>query len=225
LGQKVHPIGFRLGITRGWDAKWYADKEYTGLLHEDLQLRRVIRERLREAGVPRIEIDRSGNSIAITIHTARPGIVIGRSGARVDELRQQLERLTGKKVRLNIQEVRQPETDAYLVAKSIGEQIERRVAFKRAMKQAVMRAMQRGAKGIKIVVSGRLGGAEMSRTEREVEGKVPLHTLRANIDYGFAEALTTFGTIGIKVWIYKGDVLPEAKPRAEATAAAATAGS
>lgn len=222
MGQKVHPIGFRLGITRGWDAKWYAGKEYTNLLHEDLRLRRAIRERLSEAGVPRIEIDRSGNTVAVTIHTAKPGIVIGKSGARVEEMRQQLERLTGKKVRLNIQEVRQPETDAYLVAKSIAEQIERRVAFKRAMKQAVMRAMQRGAKGIKIVVSGRLGGAEMSRTEREVEGKVPLHTLRANIDYGVAEALTTFGTIGIKVWIYKGDVLPEAKPRAEAVAAAAS---
>jgi len=221
LGQKVHPIGFRLGITRGWDAKWYAGKEYTNLLHEDLRLRRAIRERLSEAGVPRIEIDRSGNTVAVTIHTAKPGIVIGKSGARVEEMRQQLEKLTGKKVRLNIQEVRLPETDAYLVAKSIAEQIERRVAFKRAMKQAVMRAMQRGAKGIKIVVSGRLGGAEMSRTEREVEGKVPLHTLRANIDYGVAEALTTFGTTGIKVWIYKGDVLPEAKPRAEAVAAAA----
>ena len=221
MGQKVHPIGFRLGITRGWDAKWYAGKEYTALLHEDLRLRRAIRERLSEAGVPRIEIDRSGNTVAVTIHTAKPGIVIGKSGARVEEMRQQLEKLTGKKVRLNIQEVRLPETDAYLVAKSIAEQIERRVAFKRAMKQAVMRAMQRGAKGIKIVVSGRLGGAEMSRTEREVEGKVPLHTLRANIDYGVAEALTTFGTTGIKVWIYKGDVLPEAKPRAEAVAAAA----
>ena len=221
MGQKVHPIGFRLGITRGWDAKWYAGKEYTNLLHEDLRLRRAIRERLSEAGVPRIEIDRSGNTVAVTIHTAKPGIVIGKSGARVEEMRQQLEKLTGKKVRLNIQEVRLPETDAYLVAKSIAEQIERRVAFKRAMKQAVMRAMQRGAKGIKIVVSGRLGGAEMSRTEREVEGKVPLHTLRANIDYGVAEALTTFGTTGIKVWIYKGDVLPEAKPRAEAVAAAA----
>lgn len=224
MGQKVHPIGFRLGITRGWDAKWYAGKEYTALLHEDLRLRRAIRERLNEAGVPRIEIDRSGNNVSVTIHTAKPGIVIGKSGSRVEELRQQLEKLTGKKVRLNIQEVRQPETDAYLIAKSIAEQIERRVAFKRAMKQAVLRAMQRGAKGIKLVVSGRLGGAEMSRTEREVEGKVPLHTLRANIDYGVAEALTTFGTIGIKVWIYKGDVLPEAKPR-PAAEAAATAGS
>lgn len=224
MGQKVHPIGFRLGITRGWDAKWYAGKEYTALLHEDLRLRRAIRQRLNEAGVPRIEIDRSGNTVSLTIHTAKPGIVIGKSGSRVEELRQQLEKLTGKKVRLNIQEVRQPETDAYLIAKSIAEQIERRVAFKRAMKQAVLRAMQRGAKGIKLVVSGRLGGAEMSRTEREVEGKVPLHTLRANIDYGVAEALTTFGTIGIKVWIYKGDVLPEAKPR-PAAEAAATAGS
>ncbi len=219
MGQKVNPVGFRLGITRTWDAKWYAEKEYTTLLHEDIRLRRAIWERLSEAGVPRIEIDRSGNTITITVHTAKPGIVIGKSGARVEELRHQLEKLTGKKIRLNIQEIRQPETDAYLVAKSIAEQIERRVAFKRAMKQAVMRAMQRGAKGVKIVVSGRLGGAEMSRTEREVEGKVPLHTLRANIDYAVIEALTTFGTIGIKVWIYKGDVLPEAKqPKAEAAA-------
>lgn len=223
MGQKVHPIGFRLGITRTWDAKWFAGKQYTDLLHEDLKVRRAINERLSEAGVPRIEIDRSGNTLVVTVHTARPGIVIGKSGARVEEMRQQLEELTSKKVRLNIQEVRQPETDSYLVAKGITEQIERRVAFKRAMKQAVMRAMQRGAKGVKIVVSGRLGGAEMSRTERETEGKVPLHTLRANIDYGTAEALTTFGIIGVKVWIYKGDVLPEAKPRVEAPVVAAEA--
>ncbi len=221
MGQKVHPIGFRLGIIRTWDAKWYADKEYCNLLHEDLRVRQAIRTRVNEAGVPRIEIDRSGNTVTITIHTAKPGIVIGKSGSRVEELRRQLEKMPTKKIRLNIQEVRQPEIDAALVAKSICEQIERRVAFKRAMKQAVMRAMQRGAEGIKIVVSGRLGGAEMSRTEREVEGKVPLHTLRANIDYGFAEALTTFGTIGIKVWVYKGEVLPEAKQQPAAPRAAA----
>lgn len=211
MGQKVHPVGFRLGIIRGWDAKWYADKEYAALLHEDIRLRRTIKAKLAEAGVPRVEIDRSANQVVVTIHTAKPGIVIGRSGAKVEELRKELEATTGKRVRVNIQEIRSPETDAYLVAKSIADQIKRRVAYKRAMKQAVTRAMQRGAKGIKIVVSGRLGGAEMARSEREVAGKVPLHTLRADIDYGQAEALTTYGMVGIKVWIYRGDVLPAAK--------------
>ena len=211
MGHKVHPTGFRLGIIKDWQARWFADKEYTDLLHEDLRLRAMIRERLATAGVPRIDIERAANQVTITVHTAKPGIVIGRSGAKVEELRQALEKITGKKIRLNIQEIRAPELDAHLVAKSIAEQIERRVSYRRAMKQAVARAMQRGAKGIKIVVAGRLGGAEMSRREREVAGKVPLHTLRADIDYGQAEALTTFGMIGIKVWIYKGEVLPEAK--------------
>ncbi|MCL4459400.1 MAG: 30S ribosomal protein S3 [Chloroflexi bacterium] len=211
MGQKVHPTGFRLGITRSWDAKWYAEKGYRELLHEDLNIRRMIKQRLADAGISRIEIERSGNQVTVTIHTAKPGIVIGRSGTKVEDLRQHLERLTSKRIRVNIQEIRQPELDAYLTAKSIAEQIQRRVTYKRAMKQAITRAMQRGAKGVKIVVSGRLAGAEMSRREREVEGKVPLHTLRANIDYGFAEALTTFGLIGVKVWIYKGDILPEKK--------------
>ena len=215
MGQKVHPVGFRLGVIRGWDAKWYAGKEYMTLLHEDLQIRRMIKAKLADAGVPRVEIDRSANQIVVTVHTAKPGIVIGRSGAKVEELRKQLETMTGKRVRVNIQEIRVPETDAYLVARSIADQIKRRVAYKRAMKQAVTRAMQRGAKGIKIVVSGRLGGAEMARSEREVAGKVPLHTLRADIDYGQTEATTTYGTVGIKVWIYKGDVLPETKATAE----------
>lgn len=209
MGQKVHPVGFRLGVNRGWDAKWYANKEYAKLLHEDLRLRRAIKSKLADAGVPRVEIDRSANQIIVTIHTAKPGIVIGRAGSKVEELRKQLEGMTGKRVRVNIQEIRVPETDAFLVARNIADQLRRRVAYKRALKQAVTRAMQRGAKGIKIVISGRLGGAEMARTEREVAGKVPLHTLRADIDYGQTEALTTYGIVGIKVWVYKGDILPE----------------
>ncbi|MBI2940928.1 MAG: 30S ribosomal protein S3 [Chloroflexi bacterium] len=211
MGHKVHPIGFRLGIIKSWEAKWYAEKEYTRLLHEDLRLRGEINRRLRDAGVTRIEIERSANQLTVTIHTAKPGIVIGKSGAKVEELRRYLEHMTSKKVRVNIQEIRQPEVDAHLVARSIAEQIQRRVAYKRAVKQAVQRAMQRGAKGIKVVVAGRLGGAEMSRRDREVSGKVPLHTLRADIEYGTAEALTTYGLIGVKVWIYRGDVLPAAR--------------
>ncbi|MDA8217383.1 MAG: 30S ribosomal protein S3 [Dehalococcoidales bacterium] len=213
MGQKVHPTGFRLGVIRTWDARWFAErnKDYRDLLYEDMQIRSLIQTRLRDAGVPRIEIERSANHLTITVHTAKPGIVIGRAGSKVEELRQQLEKLTGKRVRVNISEIRQPELSANLVARNIAEQLERRVSFRRAMKQAVMRAMQRGAKGIKIVVSGRLGGAEMSRREREVEGKVPLHTLRADIDYGTAEAHTTFGLIGVKVWIYHGEILPESK--------------
>jgi len=216
MGHKVHPIGFRLGIVKEWQAKWFAEKDYTKLLHEDLRLRKYVRNRLKEAGVPRIEIERSANQVTVTIWAAKPGIVIGKSGARVEELRQQLEHLTGKKVRLNVQEVRQPELDAFLVARSIADQLERRVSYRRAIKQAVLRAMQRGAKGIKVVIGGRLGGSEMSRREREVAGKVPLHTLRADIDFGQAEALTTFGLIGVKVWIYKGDILPEKKQTQQA---------
>lgn len=221
MGQKVHPIGFRLGINKTWEAKWYAEKEYPQLLHEDLRLREMIRRRLADAGVTRIEIERSANQITVTIHTAKPGIVIGKSGAKVEDLRRTLESTTGKKVRVNIQEIRQPELDASLVARSIAEQIERRVAFRRAIKQAVQRAMQRGAQGVKVIISGRLGGSEMSRREREVAGKVPLHTLRANIDYGTAEAHTTYGVIGVKVWLYKGEVLPVAtRKKAEAETAA-----
>ncbi len=211
MGQKVHPIGFRLGVTKEWISRWYAEGKYAELVQEDLRLRKLIKGRLADAGIARTEIDRSSNQLTVTIYTAKPGIVIGKGGQRVDELRGQLEKLTSKKVRLNIQEIRQPELEAPLVARSIGEQIERRVAYKRAIKQAVTRTMQRGAKGIKVMVSGRLGGAEMSRTERERAGRVPLHTLRADIDYGFSEALTTFGLVGVKVWIYKGDVLPEQK--------------
>jgi small subunit ribosomal protein S3 len=207
LGQKVHPVGFRLGIIRSWDARWYAEKEYPKLLLEDIRIRQLIQRRLADASVPRVEIERSANNLTVTVHTAKPGIVIGRAGAKVEELRQTLEKLTGKRVRVNIAEIRQPELDATLVARSIAEQLERRVSFRRAMKQAVLRSMQRGAKGVKVVVAGRLGGAEMSRREREVSGKVPLHTLRADIDYGTAEAHTTFGLIGVKTWIYRGDII------------------
>ena len=209
MGQKTHPIGFRLGVTKDWVSRWYAEGKYGELILEDLRLRRLIGGRLGDAGIARVEIERSSNQLTITIHTAKPGIVIGKGGQRVDEMRGQLEALTGKKVRLNIQEIRQPELEATLVAKGIAEQIERRVSYKRAIKQAITRTMQRGAKGAKAHVSGRLGGAEMSRTELERAGRVPLHTLRADIDYGFAEARTTLGLIGIKVWIYKGDVLPQ----------------
>lgn len=211
MGQKVHPIGFRLGVIKDWEAHWFAEKDYTRLLHEDIALRKLIEKRLRDASVSHIEIERSANQIVVTIHTAKPGIVIGKNGAKVEELRHFLEATTGKKVRVNINEIRQPELDATLVARSIAEQLERRVAFRRAMKQSVTRSVQRGAKGVKVIISGRLGGAEMSRREREVSGKVPLHTLRADIDFGIAEALTTFGIIGVKVWIYKGEILPRAK--------------
>jgi small subunit ribosomal protein S3 len=210
MGQKVHPIGFRLGVIKDWQGRWYADKDYTTLLHEDLKVRKLIMSRLMDAGIPRVEIDRSANHLTVTIHAAKPGIVIGKSGVKVEELRRALEATTGKKVRVTIQEIRQPELDAHLVARSVAEQLEKRVAFRRAMKQSVSRSMRFGAKGVRVQVGGRLGGAEMSRTEWEREGRVPLHTLRADIDFGQAEAHTTFGVIGVKVWIYKGDVVPEA---------------
>jgi small subunit ribosomal protein S3 len=211
LGQKVHPIGFRLGIVKPWQAKWFDDKNFAELLEEDISVRKTIMTRHSNAGVSQVDIERSANQITVAIHTARPGIIIGRSGANVEELRQLLERDTGKKVRINIQEVRQPETNAVLVARNIADQLEKRVAFRRAMKQAVQRATERGAKGVRISVAGRLGGSEMSRRETERRGRVPLHTLRADIDFGVAEALTTYGVIGVKVWIYKGDILPERK--------------
>ena len=209
MGHKTHPIGFRLGFIKDWDAKWYAERDYTELLHEDIEIRRYLIDQLYQAGIPRIEIERSANHVTIGIETAKPGIVIGRSGVRVEQLRRDLEAKTGKRIRINIVEVRQPETNATLVAQSIADQIERRISYRRAMKQSVNRAMQRGAGGIKVVVAGRLGGHEMSRREREVAGKVPLHTLRADIDYGRAEALTTYGVIGVKVWVYHGEILPE----------------
>jgi len=211
LGHKVHPTGFRLGIIRDWQAKWYADRHYAEFLHEDIQLRDAIKAKYPEAGISLVEIDRQAKDVTLTLHTARPGIVIGRGGQRVDEIRLYLENLIGKRARLNIQEIRQPELDAFLVARAIAEQIERRVAYRRAMKQAIFRTMQAGAKGIKVSCSGRLGNAEIARRQTLHQGQVPLHTLRADIDYGFTEAHTTLGRIGIKVWIYKGEILPEPK--------------
>ena len=212
MGHKVHPIGFRLGVIQdgqGWQSRWYAERDYKDVFAEDLLIRQLINKELFNASVSRIEIERAAaNQVAVTIHTAKPGIVIGKSGEKVDRLRGLLEAKTRKRVRLNIIEIRQPELDAYLVGRSIAEQLERRVSFRRAMKQAVQKTMRANAKGIKVICGGRLGGAEIARSEKEVEGKIPLHTLRANIDYGLAEAHTTFGVIGIKVWIYKGDILP-----------------
>jgi len=215
MGQKVHPHGFRLGYIYGWQSRWFAEKHYTALLHEDLTIRRALSEMLVDAGVSNVEIDRNANQVTVTIHTARPGIVIGRGGQRVDEVRKELERLTGRRLRVNIVEIRMPEMDAALVARAVADQLERRVSHRRAMKQAVARTMQRGVEGIKIRVGGRLGGSEMSRTDTEMVGRVPLHTLKADIDYGTAEAHTTLGRIGVKVWIYKGDIAPEVKERAE----------
>jgi len=218
LGRKVHPLGFRLGIIRDWQGKWYSDKNFNQLLQDDLKLRNTIITKYAEAAIAKVDVDRQANEVAVTIHTARPGIVIGRGGQRVDEMRQYLEKLIGKKIRLNIQEIRQPELDAYLVSRSIAEQLERRIAYRRAMKQSMFRTMQAGAKGIRILCSGRLAGAEIARRQLMHQGRVPLHTIRADIDYGFTEARTTMGRLGIKVWIYKGDVLPEAKEE-EATQA------
>ncbi len=208
MGQKVSPIGFRIGIIRDWDARWFASKNYKELLHEDLAVRKYVKKKLDGASVSRIEIERAANNLRINIHTAKPGMVIGRGGSGVEELRKQLEAMTEKKVHLNIIEIKKPELDAFLVAESVAAQLERRIAFRRAMKQAVFRTMRNGAKGIKIACSGRLGGSEMARDEHYHEGTVPLQTLRADIDYGFTEAKTTYGRIGVKVWIYKGQILP-----------------
>ncbi len=225
MGRKVHPIGFRLGFIQDWQAKWYAaDPHYAEAVQEDMKLRQAIQSKYVDAAVSRVDIERQVKEVAVTIYTARPGIVIGRGGQRVEELRQYLEQLTGKKIRLNIREIRQPELDAYLVARTIGDQIERRIAYRRAMKQALFRTMQAGAGGIRVTCSGRLGDAEIARRQVMHQGQVPLQTIRADIDYGFAEAHTTLGRTGIKVWIYKGEVLPEAKaPEAEAAPAEAVA--
>jgi small subunit ribosomal protein S3 len=220
MGQKVHPHGFRLGYVYDWNSKWYADKTYTDLLHEDLAIRKTITRMLPEAGISKVEIERNANQITVSIHTARPGIVIGRGGQRVDELRTNLEKATGRRVRVNINEVRIPEVEAPLVARAVAEQIERRVSHRRAIKQAALRAMQRGAQGVRIKISGRLGGADMSRKDQERQGRVPLHTLKADVDYGTSEARTTLGRIGVKVWIYKGDIATERMaPRAAKGAA------
>ncbi|MFC1919654.1 30S ribosomal protein S3 [Chloroflexota bacterium] len=219
MGQKVHPVGFRLGIVREWVAKWYADKQFAANLHEDMKVRRIIDARAREAGIASVEIDRQGSDILVTVFSSRPGVVIGRGGQRVEELRTSLEKVTGKKVRLTIREVDRPEMVAVIVARSVAEQIERRVAYRRAMKQTMFRTMQAGAKGVKIRCSGRLGGTEIARRETTHQGQVPLHTLRADVDYGFVEARTMLGRIGVKVWIYKGEIFPE-KGRSSAAAEA-----
>ena len=211
MGQKVHPFGFRIGVTRTWQSRWYDDKRYADLLMEDIKLRAELKRRLSHAGLAGIEIERAANKLKINIHTSRPGIVIGRRGAEVDKLRDEIAKRTGREIFINIVEIHKPEIVAQLVAESVALQIERRVAFRRAMKKAIESAMRFGAKGVRIRCSGRLGGAEIARTEWYLEGQLPLHTLRADIDYGFAEARTTYGAIGIKVLIYHGDVLPDKK--------------
>ena len=211
MGQKVNPHGLRVGIVKDGDAKWYADKDFATNLHEDVQIRDFLKEHLFIAGISRIEIERTNRRIKVTIHTAKPGMVIGKGGQGIEDIRKALKRFTDKQIDVNIAEIKQVDMEAQLVAESIAGQLERRVSFRRAMKQAVGRTMRLGAKGIKVMVSGRLGGAEIARSESYREGSIPLHTLRANIDYATAEAHTTYGCIGIKVWIYKGEVLPEAK--------------
>ncbi len=208
MGQKVNPIGFRLGVIKTWDSKWYAEADFAKNLHEDLKIRQFLKKRLYSAGISKIEIERAANKTKINIHAARPGLIIGKKGAEVELLKKDLAAITAKEVFININEVRKPELDAQLVAENVALQLERRIAFRRAMKKSVTSSLKFGAKGIRITCSGRLGGAEMSRTEWYREGRVPLHTLRADIDYGFAEAKTTYGIIGVKVLIFKGEVLP-----------------
>jgi small subunit ribosomal protein S3 len=205
MGQKVHPTGFRLGYTKTWRSRWYAEKEYAGLLHEDLALKKDLKKRFAHAGVSRVEIERAANKLKITIHTSRPGIIIGRKGQEVDKLKQEVQKRTGKEVFINIQEILKPELDAQLVSESVALQLEKRIAFRRAMRKAVDAALRFGAKGIKVRVSGRLNGAEIARSEWYLHGQLPLHTLRADIDYGTSEARTSFGQIGVKCWIYKGE--------------------
>jgi len=205
MGQKVHPIGFRLGFTKTWRSRWYAEKEYAELLHEDLALKKDLKKRFAHAGVSRVEIERAANKLKITIHTSRPGIIIGRKGQEVDKLKQEVQKRTGKEVFINIQEILKPELDAQLVSESVALQLEKRIAFRRARRKAVDAALRFGARGIKIRVSGRLNGAEIARSEWYLHGQLPLHTLRADIDYGFHEAHTTFGQIGVKTWIYRGE--------------------
>ena len=221
MGHKVHPNGFRLGVSRTWNAKWYSDKDYTSLLKEDMTIRRLVQKRLANASVSLVEIERGINHVTVTVHTAKPGIVIGRGGQNVEVLRKEIGDLTKRKVKLEIKEIRQPELDAVLVAANIAQQLSRRIAFRKAIKQSVQRTMKAGAKGVKIAVSGRLGGAEMARREWEKEGRIPLGTLRADISYGQVLSRTTYGAIGVKVWIYRGDVLPERTPARDAAAPAA----
>ena len=217
MGQKTHPVGVRLGITRTWDSRWFAKKTYANFLIEDIGIRKHIKKKLYHAAIPKIEIERLSSKVRIIIHTARPGIIIGKKGAEVDKLKKEIEELTKKNISIDIKEVRKPELDAQLVAENVALQLEKRVAFRRSMKKSMTSAMRFGALGIKIQISGRIGGAEIARTQWYREGRVPLHTFRADIDYGFAEAKTTYGIIGIKVWIYKGDVLSETKKSDEIT--------
>ena len=207
MGQKVNPIGLRLGINRTWDSRWYADRNYARLLHEDIKLREYLKKRLSQAGVSRIVIERPAKKARITIHTARPGVVIGKKGAEIERLRTELAKMTDSDVHLNIVEIRKPEIDARLVSENIAQQLERRIGFRRAMKRAVQSAMRLGAQGIRITCAGRLGGAEIARTEWYREGRVPLHTLRADVDYGVTTAITTYGTCGVKVWVFKGEIM------------------
>ncbi|MBV8171084.1 MAG: 30S ribosomal protein S3 [Candidatus Eremiobacteraeota bacterium] len=213
MGQKVNPIGLRLGIVRSWDSLWFEGKQYKDRLHEDLRIRQVIDELSRSAGVSRVQIERRANQVRVVINTAKPGIIIGKRGAGIEDLRKRLERVVGKPVNVNVIEIKHPELDAKLVANNIIDQLEKRIAFRRAMRQAIQRTMKAGARGIKVQCGGRLGGAEIARVERNFEGKVPLHTLRANIDYAQGEAYTTYGRIGVKVWIYLGEVLPDGRPK------------
>jgi len=213
VGQKVHPKGFRIGVTRDWDSRWYADRDFTELLYEDYRIRKFIKERFYAAGISTVEIERTGNRVKVSINTAKPGILIGRGGTEVEKLKAELAALTNKNVNVNIVEIKRPELDAQIVAENVATSLERRIAFRRAMRQAVGRTMRAGAKGMRIAVSGRLGGAEIARTEWQAEGRVPLHTLRADIDYGFAEANTTYGKIGVKVWINRGEVMAQPKRR------------
>ena len=213
MGQKTHPKGFRLGVTKTWDSRWYAEKDFSRFLHEDIKVREFLKKKLYHTGVASIDIERlADKEVRISIYTARPGLVIGKKGSDVDVLKGELEKLTGRAVRLNIKEVRKPEADAQLIAEGVALQLEKRIAFRRAMKKAVQSALKMGAEGIKIMCAGRLAGAEIARTEWYREGRVPLHTLRADIDYGFAEAHTTYGVIGIKVWVYLGEVLGKESP-------------
>lgn len=211
MGQKVNPTGLRVGIIRDWEAKWYAEKDFAAYLREDLQIRKFIEKRLEDASVSTVEIERAANRVNISIHTAKPGMVIGKGGSEVENLRKELNVLTGKRVHINIVEIKKPDLDAKLVGENIARQLEGRVAFRRAMRQTMQRTMRSGAKGIKTQVSGRLNGADMSRVESYADGTVPLHTLRADIDYAWVEAHTTYGSIGVKTWIYRGEILPEKK--------------
>jgi small subunit ribosomal protein S3 len=215
MGHKTHPIGYRLGFNRTWSSRWYAGKDFAKLLHQDIQIRKMVKEKLYHAGVAKIDIERSGDQTRVIIHTARPGIIIGRKGAEVDKLKATLEKQYGNQVYITVKEIKKPELDAQLVSENIAVQLEKRVAFRRAMKRSVAAALRLGAQGIRISCAGRLGGAEIARTEWYREGRVPLHTLRADIDYGFAEAKTTMGQIGVKTWIYKGEITPLELAKAE----------